>query len=129
MVNPTCVAFSPNGKRVAAADAATDLLRLFDVSTGKPTEEFHGFDQRVGACAFSPDGQRLAATDDSGVMVLLGVGVPGEIVPELELTYPERTAYSTLVFKPDGEALFGGSLKSWSQYWFGDYAAPDEPYP
>src|SRR4051812_41665624 len=54
------VAFSPDGKAVAAA--AGDGLRLWDVSSGKEVRRLGGRDENYfSAVAFSPDGNRLAA--------------------------------------------------------------------
>jgi len=57
------VAFSPDGKTLATADADGSYnLRLWDVASGRSTETFDGVDDLVVTSAlFSPDGKTLAS--------------------------------------------------------------------
>ncbi len=62
------IAFSPDGKRLAAGGAWT--VRLWDVATGKASGQFEGHRGRINSLAFSPDGKRLAsASEDSTVLI------------------------------------------------------------
>jgi WD40 repeat protein len=56
---PLALAFSPDGRRLAAGEL--DAIRLWDVATGKTVSTFHGGLASVFAIAFSPDGRQLAA--------------------------------------------------------------------
>jgi WD40 repeat protein len=60
-------AFSPDGRRVAAADPGQ--VRVWDTATG---EELLALAQaaRIGSLRFSPDGQRLVLSDEQGTLVL-----------------------------------------------------------
>jgi RNA polymerase sigma factor (sigma-70 family) len=59
------VAFSPDGKTLASGEyddaAAGWVVRLRDVSTGKPIRQWAGHRNHVSALAFSPDGRTLAS--------------------------------------------------------------------
>jgi len=58
----TCLAFSPNGKELAAG-SGIGISRLWDLSTGKETRHFgDGTKGKIRSLAFSPDGNTLAIT-------------------------------------------------------------------
>ena len=56
------VAFTPDGKALAAGGEYDNVIRLWDVQTGKPFRKFVGHTGPVGVIAFSADGQWLAST-------------------------------------------------------------------
>ncbi|MFI0411647.1 WD40 repeat domain-containing serine/threonine protein kinase [Actinomadura sp. 3N508] len=51
------IAFGPDGKVIAGIDEKQNSVRLWDVSTGRVTADFHS---QAGSLAFSPDGSKLA---------------------------------------------------------------------
>jgi WD40 repeat protein len=55
------VAFSPDCKTLATADASTGAVQLWDAATGKPGAVLLGRAERLHHLAFSPDGKTLAA--------------------------------------------------------------------
>jgi WD40 repeat protein len=62
--NPTCLAFSPEGQRLASA-SSEGKVKLWDLHEGKAQATLHGAAGPIHSLAFSPDGQRLvgAGTD------------------------------------------------------------------
>jgi WD40 repeat protein len=99
LVNPsglTAVAFSPDGKQVAAAEYPVNSVRIWEVATGRAVREFAG---QLGpqTVAMSPDGQWLVSAAP-GVTVRNAAN--GKIVTTL--TNDDADA---LVFSPDGRWL------------------------
>jgi WD40 repeat protein len=65
--SPSCVAFSPNGKILAAGDWNGDTI-WWDLQNKKELHKITGQKRRIRALAFSPDGDMLAVgSDHSGV--------------------------------------------------------------
>jgi uncharacterized protein with WD repeat len=106
------IAFSPNGKFLAAAG---DDVRLWSRDTGEMQNHFTRHTDSVTALAFSPDG-KLLVTGGSDFSVyfweLPGGGLkPG--VSSLKL----RAAVSGLAFSPDGKLLATGSRDGEIRLW------------
>jgi WD40 repeat protein/serine/threonine protein kinase len=59
----TCLAFSPDGQKVAAGTWDTAAVEVWDVASGKQAQPFQGHTGPVVAVAYSPDGQTLFAAD------------------------------------------------------------------
>jgi WD40 repeat protein len=55
-----CVAFSPDGRAVAAGDG-TSTVRVWEVVSGKEVWNFRGHDDDVNCVAFAPDERTLAS--------------------------------------------------------------------
>ena len=64
-----CVAFSPDGGRVATS-SEDQTVRLWDVETGQEVLTLHGHTDIVPTVAFSPDGNRLATAGADGVVLV-----------------------------------------------------------
>lgn len=58
--------FSPNGKLLASGAYCEPVLRLWDVTTGRPLGSGDAGGVRVSAVAFSPDGQLVATAHGAG---------------------------------------------------------------
>jgi RNA polymerase sigma factor (sigma-70 family) len=60
---PFCLAFAPDGKILASGGSARDnMVRLWDVQTGKLTATLRGHEDAVVGLSFAPDGKTLAST-------------------------------------------------------------------
>jgi WD40 repeat protein len=98
-----CVAFSPDGKRLACGGGG--VVALVDAQTGEQRLSIRAHDDSVVGLAFSPDGRRLAsASYDKTVKVWDATdGTP-------LVTFRGHTQRVTCVaFSPDGRRLASGS--------------------
>ena len=57
----TSMAFSPDGRRLAATGYHDKTVHLWDSVSGKELVQMRGHEERVESVAFSPDGRRLAS--------------------------------------------------------------------
>jgi WD40 repeat protein/serine/threonine protein kinase len=99
----TCVAFSPDSRRVAAGDQ-NGVVRIYTVENGieelrveAPFE--HGLRSCVSLC-FSPDGTKLL-TGHQGIGAILWNGVTGEEIRQ----YRIFRAGNRVAFSPDGRHI------------------------
>jgi WD40 repeat protein len=72
----TCLAYSPDGKRLAAG-CADENVKLLDTATGQEVLTLTAHCDRVIGVAFSPDGRRLAACG-YGAVTVWDAGPPDE---------------------------------------------------
>ncbi len=103
-----CLAFSPDGKLLAAGDGDQDL-RLWNLSAAKPGEPtVVALDGMILALAFSPDGKSLAVGGRNRTLMLRSV-------PALEELHSFPVGddwFPTLAFSPDGKTLATGHIGS-----------------
>ncbi len=98
------LAFSPDGKRVAAADA-THRVMVWDVAQGRVVLTSSGHSNTVYAIAFSPDG-RLLASGSQDTTIKLRDAETGSVLRTLE---PGGSWIRSVAFSPDGTRLLSGS--------------------
>ncbi len=62
-----CVAFSPDGHRLATS-SEDQTVRLWDAETGQEVLTLHGHTDIVPSVVFSPDGNRLVSAGADGTV-------------------------------------------------------------
>src|SRR5262249_21679274 len=96
--DPLALAFSPDGKVLAAADGT---IRLFDVASGKEALPMQGLRGPVTSVALTPDGRSLATRSGEGTILWdIATGrerlrLSGGPEPRLHLADNGRTLFST----------------------------------
>ena len=70
-VNVTCLAFSPEGTRIAVGMSGQQpTVQIWDIAMGKPIVTFTGHKRRIQSLAFSPDSSLLASGGTDGIIYL-----------------------------------------------------------
>jgi WD40 repeat protein len=97
------LAYSPDGRTLAAGDSAGDI-KLWDTRTDQERATLPGRRGIVKCLAFSPDGQTLASGSLGGVVRLWDVATGQE---QASLLW-SRFSVSAVAFSPDGNSLAAG---------------------
>jgi WD40 repeat protein len=108
----TSVAFSPDGKLLAAG-SADNTIRLFDPTTGRQARLLRGHAGPVLAVAFSPDGQWLASGSGDRSLKLWDVA-PGRLLRTLT---NHLGAVEAVAFRPQGRYLASASADATVRIW------------
>lgn len=117
------VAISPDGK-FALAGSKENILKLWDIRTGREIRTFKGHNGAVMSVAFSPDGKYALSGSFDSTMRLWDINTGSEI---RSITVQQRmgsvkmpSPLKSVAFSPDGKyalsggsATLGDSLKLW----------------
>jgi RNA polymerase sigma factor (sigma-70 family) len=112
----TVVAFSPDGKLVAASGPSEKVIRMWDMQTGKVKHQLkpEGDHEILGGLAFSPDGKTLATGGRKDTRVYLW-----DVAQEkVRITLDGHTKNVLCVaFSPDGRTLASGGDDGTMRFW------------
>jgi WD40 repeat protein len=120
--NVSCVAFSPDGKRLAGGDglgsslslpsrpnakSVPGVVKVWDAQTGRELLSLEGHPHRVVKVAFSPNGKRLASVSVDNTVKVWDAQTGRElfsITPKMA----RGGVYTGVAFSPDGKRLATG---------------------
>lgn len=107
----TVLAYSPNGKTLAAAGGNEELVYLWGATSGRLTKTLEGSKSRLQSLAFSPDGKWIAGAGGSrdagdNCEIFLWRAADGALVRRLS---GHKDTVEALAFSPDGSTLASGS--------------------
>src|SRR5262249_39716669 len=101
--NITALAYSPDGKTLAAGVWPDSSIRLWDTASGKNTAVLKGHSNSIVGLAFSPDGKTLASASQE---IKLSAFPAGKDIPTFHPPAPGVPS------SPDGKPLACGGTES-----------------
>ena len=123
----TALAFSPDGKTLAAADSSYELT-LWEIPSGKLRTKLNGVGTSTNRVCWSPDGKIIYGTASNHWIAWDAVSGKEKIKIEAKMA---RTVASTIALSPDGKKLAaaGNSLVKFWETESGDAVAEYEVHP
>jgi WD40 repeat protein/serine/threonine protein kinase len=122
----SCVAFSPDGKRLVSAGGAgggmPGEVKVWDAQTGQELQTLKGHSNFVYGVTFSPDGKRLASACRDKTVKLWDAQTGQELLTIKEL----ESRVHSLAFSPDGKHLAGAAENGTVTIW-GATPLPQKP--
>ncbi|MDQ2716897.1 MAG: protein kinase [Chloroflexota bacterium] len=103
------VAWSPDGKRIASADA-NGIVQVWDAVDGKHVLKYRGHARFVDGVAWSPDGKRIASASNDTTVQVWNAG-DGEWL----VTYPGTQG--PVAWSPDSKQIVFASTDNTVQEW------------
>jgi WD40 repeat protein len=106
------LAYSPNGRLIFLSEPTTEMVWIWDMTTGVERPSLRGFPGGVAALAASPDGTTLAAADSRGEVTFWDIATFH--------VWPTRLRHSgvcSLAFAPDNSALASGGFDGTIHLW------------
>ncbi|MEH2299314.1 MAG: caspase family protein, partial [Nostoc sp.] len=106
------VAFSPDGKTIASANA-DKTVKLWNAATGKEITTLRGHSDTVNSVAFSPDGKTIASASGDKTMKLWNAATGKEIIT----LKGHSDTVKSVAFSPDGKTIASASADKTVKLW------------
>ena len=112
-VAPFCMAFSPDGERIAGACCDETVVRVWNTAKEQEPMTIRGHTEPVRCVAFSPSGERIATGSEDKTVKLWDAATGRHIATSRD----HRASVESLAFSPGGRRIAtgdqDGSIRLW----------------